>query len=221
MLQLTTYDEDQSELDNLTVLKKLSNTIHNKMFPANDWLGDPLALRGGVGEKSVRQILDNASKIADRCLPKDAEVIRKLVGDIQTMTDALCELRQDGKGGTPQAESLARSVKEKLADLQQACVNAVVQVDKAGVLQTAHTVQGRLEQARRWLIAPGNDDKGLGKRAIALIVEEGKKVAEGLPGVHKAEILGLCDEIEGLSHQLTDLCNRGLGNSPQAQQIAK
>ncbi|XP_044727451.1 vinculin isoform X2 [Chrysoperla carnea] len=221
VLQLTTYDEDQSELDNLTVLKKLSNTIHNKMFPANDWLGDPLALRGGVGEKSVRQILDNASKIADRCLPKDAEHIRKLVGDIQTMTDALCELRQDGKGSTPQAESLARSIKEKLADLQQACVNAVVQVDKAGVLQTAHTVQGRLEQARRWLIAPGNDDKGLGKRAIALIVEEGKKVAEGLPGVHKAEILGLCDEIEGLSHQLTDLCNRGLGNSPQAQQIAK
>lgn len=39
VLQLQTYDEDQSELDNLTVLKKLSNTIHNKIPPANDWLG--------------------------------------------------------------------------------------------------------------------------------------------------------------------------------------
>lgn len=137
------------------------------------------------------------------------------------MTDALCELRQEGKGHTPQAESLARSIKEKLANLQQACVNAVVQVDKAGVQQTAHTIQGRLEQARKWLASPGIDDKGLGKRAIALIIEEGKKVAEGLPGIHKAEVLQLCDEVDDLSRQLSDLCERGLGNTPQAQQVAK
>lgn len=38
VLQLTTYDEDTSELDNLTVLKKIQNTIINKMGPAIDWL---------------------------------------------------------------------------------------------------------------------------------------------------------------------------------------
>lgn len=38
VLQLTTYDEDTSELDNLTVLKKIQNTIINKMGPALDWL---------------------------------------------------------------------------------------------------------------------------------------------------------------------------------------
>lgn len=38
VLQLTTYDEDTSELDNLTVLKKIQNTIINKMEPAFDWL---------------------------------------------------------------------------------------------------------------------------------------------------------------------------------------
>lgn len=38
VLQLTTYDEDQSELDNLTVLKKINNAIINKLEPANDWL---------------------------------------------------------------------------------------------------------------------------------------------------------------------------------------
>jgi vinculin len=39
VLQLTTYDEDQSELDNLTVLKKMHNIIQNKMEATNDWLG--------------------------------------------------------------------------------------------------------------------------------------------------------------------------------------
>lgn len=38
VLQLTTYDEDQSELDNLTVLKKLTNAISNKKEPAIEWL---------------------------------------------------------------------------------------------------------------------------------------------------------------------------------------
>ena len=46
--------------------------------------------------------------------------------------------------------------------------------------QPAHTVTGRLEQARRWLAHPDRDDRGLGQRAIALIVEEGKKVRKDI-----------------------------------------
>lgn len=38
VLQLTSYDEEQSDLDNLTVLKKLQNAIQNKLNAANDWL---------------------------------------------------------------------------------------------------------------------------------------------------------------------------------------
>ncbi|XP_057657263.1 vinculin isoform X5 [Diorhabda carinulata] len=221
VLQLTSYDEEQSDLDNLTVLKKLQNAIVNKINAANDWLFDPTAVRGGVGEKSLRQIIDAAQKVADRCLPQDAHAIKKICSDLTTMTDALCELRQDGKGATPQAESLARGIRDKLGDLQQAVMNAVVAVDKTGLQQTAHTVQGRLEQARKWLSNPGHDDKGLGQRAISAIVEEGRKVADGLPGVQKAEILQLCDEVDTLSHHLADLCRQGLGNTPQAQEVAR
>ncbi|XP_044260498.1 vinculin isoform X9 [Tribolium madens] len=221
VLQLTSYDEEQSDLDNLTVLKKLQNAIQNKINTANDWLLDPNAVRGGIGEKSLRQIIEAAQKVAERCLPQDARNINKLCSELNTMTDALCELRQDGKGATPQAESLARGIKEKLGNLQQAVLNAVVAVDKAGLQQTAHTVQGRLEQARKWLSNPGHDDKGLGKRAIALIVEEGRKVADGLPGVQKAEILQLCDEVDALSNQLANLCAQGKGNTPEAQEIAR
>ncbi|XP_025834291.1 vinculin isoform X2 [Agrilus planipennis] len=221
VLQLTSYDEDQSELDNLTVLKKLQNVIQNKINNANDWLTDPHAVKGGLGEKSLRQIVEAAQKVAERCLPKDAHEIRRLCSEITTMTDALCELRQDGKGATPQAESLARSIRDKLGQLQQAVLNAVVAVDKTGLQQAAHTVQGRLEQARKWLSNPAHDDKGLGQRAIALIVDEGKKVAEGLPGIQKAEILQLCDEVESLSNQLANLCAQGRGDTPQAHEIAR
>lgn len=46
-------------------------------------------------------------------------------------------------------------------------------------------------------------------------------MAEGLPGIHKAEILQLCDEVDNLSHQLADLCAHGQGNTPRAQEIAR
>ncbi|XP_066997396.2 vinculin isoform X2 [Anabrus simplex] len=221
VLQLTTYDEEEWDADNITVMKKAQNAIEGKIRGAHDWLEDPLALRGGIGEKSVRQILDHAHKVAERSLPHDSEAIRKLCGDITTMADALCELRQDGKGTSPQAECLSRGVQEKLADLQSLVMRAVVGMEKSGVQQPAHTVSGRLEQAHRWLANPDRDDRGLGQQAIALIVDEGKKVAEGLPGIHKAEILSLCDEVDILSRQLSDLCRRGHGNTPQAQDIAR
>lgn len=47
------------------------------------------------------------------------------------------------------------------------------------------------------------------------------QVAEGLPGAHKAEILGLCDEVDLLSRQLGEMCRRGQGNTEQAQAIAR
>lgn len=68
---------------------------------------------------------------------------------------------------------------------------------------------------------PNIDDKGLGKRAIDLIIDEGKKVAEGLPGHQKVEILQLCDEVDNLANQFAKLCAQGLGNSPEAQDIAR
>lgn len=80
------------------------------------------------------------------------------------------------KGTTPQAEALARSIKEKTNELRNAIASAIEAADKSGTTQTAHTVAGRLEQANKWLLNPQHDDKGLGQRAIALIIHEGKKV---------------------------------------------
>lgn len=38
VLQLTTYDEDEWDADNLTVMKKCQNAIQGKMRAAHDWL---------------------------------------------------------------------------------------------------------------------------------------------------------------------------------------
>ena len=97
-------------------------------------------MKGGIGEKALRQIIENAHKVADRCLPNDSYRIRKNADDLTAMANALCELRAASKGTSPQAESLAREMIEKLGDLEQNILHAVINVDKAGLQQAAHTV---------------------------------------------------------------------------------
>lgn len=168
----------------------------------------------------MRGILEEARKVAEHCLPQDRDPIHKICNDISSMTDALCELRQNGQGDSPQAESLSRAIEQKLNELTGLVLRAVSNTEKSGILQPAHTVTGRLDQARRWLANPSVDDKGLGQKAIALIVEEARKVGDGLPGVQKAELLNLSDEVDSLYHHLAEFSRRGDGNTPQALAVA-
>lgn len=92
------------------------------------------------------------------------------------MTNALCELRQNGQGSSPQAESLSRNIEVRLNELLATVNQAISRVDKSGIQQPAPTVVGRLEQARRWLEQPGADDRDLGRQAIQLVVNDGFKV---------------------------------------------
>ena len=48
VLQLTTYDEDEWDSDNLTVMRKNMGIIEGKMASAHDWLNDPHAMQGRV-----------------------------------------------------------------------------------------------------------------------------------------------------------------------------
>lgn len=165
--------------------------------------------------------MEYANRIADRSLPSDRDAIKKAVGDINAMVNALCELRADGKGDSPQAQSLSRSIGQKLKDLIGMCNRAVANVERSGIKQPAHTLRGKVEQAQAWLANPGIDDKGLGTSTIQSIVDEARKLAALSSPAHRQDILNLCDEVESLNRQLNDLVRRGQGNSPQAQELAR
>jgi hypothetical protein len=72
---------------------------------------------GGVGEKSLRRLLELSLRVAERSLPADAEHLRRLAGDASSMADALSELRASGEGAKPQAESLARGLEARLGEI--------------------------------------------------------------------------------------------------------
>ena len=221
VLQLVTYDEEEWSSDNLQVLKKTVASVEGKMQSAMDWLRDPMAMPGGMGEKSLRSIIEMTGKVAERSLPIDADHLRRLAGDVSAMTDSLCELRASGQGATPQAETLARSLQSRLQEVGASVAQAASRLEKSGIQQPAPTIVGRLEQVRRWLEQPGVDDRGVGAAALQLIVTEARKVAEGLSGALQGEILGLCSKIESDQARLMEAVRRGEANSPMALSLAK
>ncbi|KRZ20465.1 Vinculin, partial [Trichinella pseudospiralis] len=216
VLQLTTYDEDEWNEDDLIVMKKALSAIESLLQAALDWLGDPRALRGGVGEKSLRRILVYAERIADRALPEDASLIRRACSDIASMTDSLCELRHNKQGDSPQSQGLARGIAQKLRelvggkDIAGLLPHALQGLEQAGIAQPAHTVLGRMDQVLKWLDAPYMDDRGVGLNALKALLAEGRKVADLCSPREKYAMNELCDEIERLSHQLAELQRKGM-----------
>ncbi|KAK3103120.1 hypothetical protein FSP39_016625 [Pinctada imbricata] len=222
VLTLTTYDEDEWDADDITVMKKSQSAIEQKMKQATDWLQDPAALVGSLGDKALNQILEDARKVAERCTnPEDREQILKTVSDIESMKNALSELRQQGKGSSPQAMALAREIQNKLRELENQTNVGIQNTERSGIRKPAPTVEGKVEQARQWLMNPAIDDKGLGEQATRLVVAEGRRVAESCTGAERANLLRLCDQTEILTNQLADLIRKGQGNSPQAKALAR
>lgn len=71
---------------------------------ALDWLADPRAPAGATGEKAIRRICDYSERIAARALPEDSEMIYRVISDINSMTNAICELRSSVSRKISEAE---------------------------------------------------------------------------------------------------------------------
>ncbi|VDM60306.1 unnamed protein product [Angiostrongylus costaricensis] len=222
VLQLTTYDEDEWDADNVTVMRKALSAAKSLLTAALDWLADSRAQPGAVGEKAIRRILDYADRIASRALPEDSYAIKRSISEIQSLTDAICELRAHGRYDN---EGLAASCAEKLKELigtkhsSGILPDALLNAQRIGGAHPAHTAAGRLEQALRWLDNPGMDDGGLGLRAVKLMTEDARRLADRLNPQDRAHLYDLCSDIDRLANQLADLEQRGLGNTSEANAI--
>lgn len=210
VLQLTTYDEDEWNTDDLTVARKIENTIASKLLPAVGWLQDPAAKPGGSGEKELRTVLDLSDKVAELVAPDDAARLKELTSGIRAKLDSLVVARQNGQGHTPQSSQLAMELCEDMKALQSSVKGAIESVGRSGQQQPAHTLEGRLEQVASWLQFPGSESASqLGQHALQLVVNDALAAAETLPPPQRQLVLGLCREIEDLSASAAEAARTG------------
>ncbi|CAI9601848.1 unnamed protein product [Staurois parvus] len=200
----------------LEALTNSKQAIGKKIDAAQSWLADPNG--GPEGEETIRDILAEAKRIAELCEdPKDREDILRSLGEIAALTGKLSELRRQGKGDTPEARALAKQIATSLQNLQTKVNRAVA---NSRPVKAAVNMEGKVEQAQRWIDNPSVDDRGVGQAAIRGLVAEGRRLANSMMGPFRQDMLGKCDRVEQLAGQLAELAARGEGDTPQARVVA-
>uniref|UniRef100_A0A671YMN9 Vinculin n=1 Tax=Sparus aurata TaxID=8175 RepID=A0A671YMN9_SPAAU len=200
----------------LEALINAKQAIARRLDAAQAWLADPNG--GPEGEENIRALLAEAKRIADLCEdPKERDDILRSISEIAGLTARLVELRKQGKGDSPEARALAKQIGAALLTLQSKTNRAVANMRPA---KPAVTLEGKMEQALRWANNPGVDDRGVGQAAIRGMVGEGKRLAGGLLGPYRQDMIGRCDRTEALMTSLADMANRGEAEAPHARATA-
>lgn len=200
----------------LEALINAKQAIARRLDAAQAWLADPNG--GPEGEENIRALLAEAKRIADLCEdPKERDDILRSISEIAGLTARLMELRRQGKGDTPEARALAKQIGAALLTLQSKTNRAVANMRPA---KPAVTLEGKMEQALRWVNNPGVDDRGVGQAAIRGMVGEGRRLAGGLLGPYRQDMVGRCDRTEGLMTSLADMAGRGEAEAPHARATA-
>ncbi|KAM4607861.1 vinculin-like [Polymixia lowei] len=200
----------------LEALINAKQAIARRLDAAQAWLADPNG--GPEGEENIRALLAEAKRIADLCEdPKERDDILRSIGEIAGLTARLAELRKQGKGDSPEARALAKQIGAALLTLQSKTNRAVANMRPA---KPAVTLEGKMEQALRWVNNPGVDDRGVGQAAIRGMVGEGKRLAGGLVGPYRQDLVGRCDRTEALMTSLADMAGRGEAEAPHARATA-
>ncbi|XP_078687982.1 vinculin-like isoform X7 [Branchiostoma floridae x Branchiostoma belcheri] len=221
VLQLTTYDEDSYDADDMTVMKKALASFMARLNQAREWLQNPNSEAGSLGERSLRQIIEDARRIGERCVGPERDEILRLCSELTAMVDQLSDFKARGLGSSPEAINLSRQIIDRLLDMDKRVQQAVSNFQQSGIRKPAPTIAGKMEQAMRWLSAPAMDDKGLGQQAVHELVREGRKLAQTCQEPDRSDLLRKCDSVERLTRQLADLVNQGKGDSPEAQELAR
>uniref|UniRef100_A0A8C7MR75 Vinculin n=1 Tax=Oncorhynchus kisutch TaxID=8019 RepID=A0A8C7MR75_ONCKI len=183
----------------LEALTKAKLAFARRLDAAQAWLADPNG--GPEGAENISALLANAKKIADLCedlLERDD--IQRSINEIAGLTARQVELRKRGKGDSPEVRALS------VANMRPA--------------KPAITLQGKMEQALRWVNNPGQDDRGVGQAAIRGLVSEGRRLAGGLGGPYRQDMIVCCDRNEALMTSLADIAGRGEAEAPQAKATA-
>ncbi|XP_029926305.1 vinculin-like isoform X2 [Myripristis murdjan] len=233
----------------LEALINAKQAIARRLDAAQAWLADPNGgpegeenIRALLAE--AKRIADLCED------PKERDDILRSISEIAGLTARLVELRRQlklqppvanrwhllpawkiccclstlgltptirGKGDSPEARALAKQIGAALLTLQSKTNRAVANMRPA---KPALTLEGKMEQALRWVNNPGVDDRGIGQAAIRGMVGEGRRLAGGLVGPYRQDLIGRCDRAEALTASLADMAARGEAEAPHARATA-
>ena len=204
---LAACDEVLNKADELQALR---DEINKLLEAAHEWLADPDA-KSGPGSEAIHDICKTCQQIAGDVDPASIQSdIMRLCENIEENMSSLEPLRNANQGNTPIAKNLSFGTGELLGKL----INTIDNALSAKI--PAKTLDGRLEQTKKWLGDPSKDDDKLGVKAARAIIGQARKVAVLCPDQELSAILGAnATEAENLMNKVIENLNRGDENAAQ------
>ncbi|CAF1061492.1 unnamed protein product [Adineta ricciae] len=228
ILQLITIDDvllNEFDDDEQHNLKKLLKTLGSRMFQAKHWLENTRAREGTLAERSLRVILDDLrTHITEHCLDEaQAIVLMQKVDTLSQMLHHLIQLRRQSKGNSNEAISLARDIADHLDDLYQSLEQAINLLRYTSDYQRpATTVNGKVDQAQRWLTQPDTDHFGFGEFSVRSLVKIGRQLVNICELSYRRDLIECCLAIDDLVLKYNDALRRRLPiNGPECVMISR
>jgi len=222
-LQMVSSDMNiQTDPIDIQKLQETKTSLKDFVDAGKKWLNDPNADPDSVEKLKLMQALDVANEIATQTGNQD---LANAARNIQNKIDRLAQLKKEGKGNSPEALKLASEI---AADLDKLAAQVDREIDQmVKCAEDYNVIKDKLNDAKEWLADPNaKPGVGTGSESIAVITEKARNLAKSLPSEQisakeRAELMSLCDEIDGMMKQMNSYRENDQGHTQEARNLAK
>lgn len=129
-------------------VRRPANTFAGKMDQVHQWMNNPSSDPSGLGERAIRECIDQGRAIADKCSGPERSAILQLCDELDDLTNEIAEMMRRGMGNSPQAAAIAQKIEKKLEELNNKLQNGVIAQVAEDFMDTTTNLK-QLEKAAR------------------------------------------------------------------------
>jgi len=222
-LQMVSSDQEvQCDPMNLDQLNQSKEVLDKNIESGKKWVNNSTASPDSIDKLALMEALDSARDIATAA---GDEILASNVNDIAKKVEKLAQLRKEGKGNSPEAKRLQAEIAQSLDRLSNDVDRALDQLNSVG--QSYDVITKEMPIAKEWLANPNaKPGADTGSEGISKMVKAARGLAKSLPAdritnKERAELMNLCNEIDGMMEQLNVYRERGEGQKPEARALSK
>lgn len=196
-------------------VRRPANTFAGKMDQVHQWMNNPSSDPSGLGERAIRECIDEGRGIANKCSGPERSVITQLCDDLDQLLDEIANFNRKGKGNSPQAVATAQKIEKKLEELNNKLQNAVIGQVVEDFMDTTTNLKQLEKAARAPPDAPGREAEfeskaGAFEHQANQIADTALQLANAGGNTNKR----LLDQIRQNAEELKEL-------TPQVSHVAK
>lgn len=138
-------------------VRRPATTFVGKMDQVHQWVNNPSSDPAGLGERAIRECIEQGRATADKCSGPERSAILKLCDELDQLTNDLASLKRKGMGNSPQAVATAQKIERKLEELNNKLQNAIIAQVAEDFMDTTTTLKLLEKAARALPDAPGRE----------------------------------------------------------------